>query len=347
MKFGPFTRGGALASLVVAAALVMSGCSGSASTSTSPAASGIPQKTIGVWQSQGDGDGEKQTLAAIQQAADTVGWTTVVTDSAGDPQKMASTMQSLITQHVDAILTNYVATGLIAPQLKAAAAAGIPVIAVGYAGVPSDDFAGMYYPDQGEQTTMLLQQMAKDIPKGGAVAPLAVAGYFGIDAEVDTLNQDGPGLGFTPLQRIDVPVTDIFGGTTSAAVDVLNANPDLAALFTALDIGVQSTVPALKQTGRNVPIYGFGAIPGALSFVRQGGVTLVTSDGAKSGFVAIDALLDHWVNGTDIPKTTPAEYAYKYTIVDKSNAPAEGTDVYPQDDFAKPFLDKWKSKYGI
>ncbi|MFG0219236.1 hypothetical protein ACFZDQ_10185, partial [Streptococcus suis] len=92
-------------------------------------------------------------------------------------------------------------------------AAGIPVIAVGYAGVPSDDFAGMYYPDQGEQTTMLLQRMAKDLPQGGSVAPLAVAGYFGIDAEVDTLNQDGPGLGFTPLQRIDVPVTDIFGGT--------------------------------------------------------------------------------------------------------------------------------------
>lgn len=349
MKLGSFTRGGVIASLVVTAALVLSGCSGSdaATGSSTSGASGIPQKTIGVWQSQGDGDGEKQTLAAIQQAADTVGWTTVVTDSAGDPQKMASTMQSLITQRVDAILTNYVATGLIAPQLKAAAQAGIPVIAVGYAGVPSDDFAGMYYPDQAEQTTMLLDQMAKDLPEGGTVAPLAVAGYYGIDAEVDTLNEDGPGLGFQPLQRIDVPVTDIFGGTTSAAVDVLNANPDLAALFTALDIGVQSTVPALKQTGRDVPIYGFGAIPGALSFVRQGGVTLVTSDGAKSGFVAIDALLDYWVNGTEIPKTTPEEYAYQYTIVDQSNAPAEGTDVYPQDEFAQPFLDKWKSEYGI
>ena len=347
MKLGSFTRGGVIAAVVATAALVLSGCSGSTASDASSTPGGIPPKTIGVWQSQGDGDGEKQTLAAIQQAADTVGWTTVVTDSAGDPQKMASTMQSLITQGVDAILTNYVATGLIAPQLKAAKAAGIPVIAVGYAGVPSDDFAGMYYPDQAAQTTMLLERMAKDLPQGGTVAPLAVAGYYGIDAEIDTLNEDGPKDGFQPLQRLDVPVTDIFGGTTSAAVDVLNANPDLAALFTALDIGVQSTVPALTQTKREVPIYGFGAIPGALSFVRQGGVTLVTSDGAKSGFVAIDALLDYWVNGTAIPTTTPDEYAYNYTIVDKSNAPAEGTDVYPQDDFAKPFLDKWKSDYGI
>ena len=70
MKFGTFPRGGALASLVVAAALVMSGCSGSdAGTSSPAAASGIPHKTIGVWQSQGDGDGEKQTLATDKQAA--------------------------------------------------------------------------------------------------------------------------------------------------------------------------------------------------------------------------------------------------------------------------------------
>ncbi len=348
MKLGSMKRAGAVASVITAAALVLSGCSSTeATTSTSTGAAGIPPKTIGVWQSQGDGDGEKQTLAAIQEAADAVGWTTVVTDSAGDPQAMASTMQSLITQKVDAILTNYVATGLIAPQLKAAKDAGIPVIAVGYAGTPSDDFAGEYFPDQGEQTTMLLERMGEDLPEGGTVAPLAVAGYFGIDAEVDTLNEEGPTYDFEPLERIDVPVTDIFGGTTSAAVDMLNANPDLAALFTALDIGVQSTVPALTQTGRDVPIYGFGAIPGSLSFVRQGGVTLVTSDGAKSGFVAIDALLDYWVNGTEIPKTTPDEYSYNYTIVDQSNAPAEGTDVYPQDDFAKVFLDEWATDYGI
>ncbi|MFB2581455.1 sugar ABC transporter substrate-binding protein [Herbiconiux sp. P15] len=345
-------RAGAVASVVVAAALVLSGCSATETTDTGAGAGagaegGIEPKTIGIWQSQADGDGQKQTLAAIQEAADAVGWTTVVTDSAGDPQAMASTMQSLITQNVDAILTNYVATGLIASQLKAAASAGIPVIAVGYAGDPSDDFAGTYYPDQGEQTSMLLERMAEDLPDGGTVAPLAVAGYFGIDAEVDTLTEEGPDYGFEPLERIDVPVTDIFGGTTSAAVDVLNANPDLAALFATLDIGVQSTVPALTQTKRDVPIYGFGAIPGSLNFVREGKATIVTSDGAKSGFIAIDALLAYWVDGTEIPKTTPEEYAYNYTIVDQETAPAEGTEVYPQEDFAKVFLDKWATDYGI
>jgi hypothetical protein len=189
--------------------------------------------------------------------------------------------------------------------------------------------------------------MGKDLPAGGTVAPLAVAGYYGIDQEVSTLESKASSYKFTPLKRVDVSLTDIFGGTTKAAVDMLNANPELAALFTTLDIGAQSAVPALTQTKRTVPIYSFGAIPGALSFVRTGQVTLVTSDGAKAGFIAIDSLLAYWIKGTAIPTTTPSAYAYKYTIVDKSNAPAEGTEVYPQADFEKVFLDSWKTLYGI
>jgi ABC-type sugar transport system substrate-binding protein len=347
MKLGPMKRVGALAAVVVAAALVLSGCSTSSTPASSSSSTGVPSKTIGIWQSQASGDGEKQTLAAIQAAAKAVGWKTVVTDSNGDPKAMASTMQSLITQHVDAILTVYVATGLIAPQLKAAKAANIPVISVGYQGTPNADLTAEYAPDQAAQTKLLLARMGKDLPAGGTVAPLAVAGYYGIDQEVATLDSEAATYKFTPLKRVDVSLTDIFGGTTKAAVDVLNANPDLAALFTTLDIGAQSAVPALTQTKRTVPIYSFGAIPGALSFVRTGQVTLVTSDGAKAGFIAIDSLLAFWIKGTAIPKTTPSEYAYKYTIVDKSNAPAEGTEVYPQADFEKVFLAAWKTKYGI
>jgi ribose transport system substrate-binding protein len=347
MKLGITKRTGAIAAVVLTAALVLSGCSTTEEPEAATADGAIPTKTIGVWQSQGDGDGEKQTLAAIQEAADAVGWTTIVTDSAGDPQAMASTMQSLISQDVDAILTVYVATGLIAPQLKAAADADIPVISVGYQGTPADNVTAEYAPDQGAQTSMLLERMAADLPDGGVVAPLAVAGYYGIDQEVDVLKAEAADYGFDPLERVDVPVTDIFGGTTSAAVDILNGNPDLAVLFTTLDIGVQSTVPALTQTKRDVPIYGFGAIPGSLSFVREGGVTLVTSDGAKAGFIAVDSLLGYWINDTPIPETTPDEFAFEYSIVDKSNAPAEGTDVYPQDEFAKVFLDKWAADYGI
>lgn len=338
-------RLGAIASLVLTSALVLTGCSTPATEAVQ--VEGIPTKTIGVWQSQASGDGQKQTLSAIQAATDAVGWTTVVTDSNGDPKAMAATMQSLISQKVDAILTVYVASGIITPQLQAANDAGIPVISVGYQGTPSDNITAEYAPDQAAQAGMLIDRMAEDLPNGGSVAPLSVPGYYGLDQELAILEEKGPEAGFEPLEPVLVPVTDIFGGTTSAAVDVLNANPDLAAIMTALDIGVQATVPALEQTGRDVPIYGFGAIPAALGFVRSGGVTIVTSDGAKAGFIAIDALLSYWINDTPIPTTTPDEYAFEYKIVDESNAPVEGEEAYPEGDFAKVFLDKWKTEHGI
>lgn len=346
MKFRSTSRVTLVTSALLIGAFALTACATEESSEASASGS-VEQKTIGVWQSQGSGDGQVETLAAIEEATDAVGWDTVVTDSAGDPQKMASTMQSLITQQVDAIFMVYANTGLVAQQLAAAEAAGIPVISVGYQAVPSDSLAAEYAPDQEEQTSLLIERMAEDLPDGGSVAPLAVAGYYGIDIEVDTLEEEGPDHGFEPLERIDVPVTDIFAGTTSAAVDVLNGNPDLAAFFPALDIGVQTVVPALEQTGRDVPIYGFSAIPGAVAMVRSDDVTLVASDGAKAGFIAVDALLGYWVDGTEIPASTPEEFAFEYAIVDDTNVPAEGEAFFPQDDFAAPFLEKWAADYGI
>lgn len=306
----------------------------------------VPAKTIGVWQSQASGEGEKQTLSAIRSAAKAAGWKVVVTDSNGDPKAMQSTMQSLVTQRVDAILAIYLASGLVTQQLSAAKAADIPVISVGYQSTPAPNVTAEYAPDQAAMATMLMERMGKDLPDGGKIGPLAVAGYYGIDQELKVLKDEAPKLKLVSLEPVNVPVTDIFGGTTKASVDVLNGNPDLAALFSAGDFGVQAIVPALKQTGRKVPIYSFGAIPAALTYVRQGGVIIVTSDGAKSGYMAVDALIAYFVDKTPIPAKAPSSDAFQYSIVDKTNAPT-GDEVYPEADFAKKYQERWASAYDL
>lgn len=345
MKTSTTRRRRLLAAMLVAPALVLAAC-GSSDSGTDAAGDGsVPSKTIGVWQSQASGDGQKQTLSAIKSAAKAVGWKVVVTDSNGDPQAMASTMQSLVSQKVDAILAIYIASGAVTQQLAAAKSADIPVLSVGYQGTPAPNITAEYAPDQAKQAEVLMDRMAQDMPDGGTIAPLAVAGYYGIDQELEVLADRAPELKFDALEPINVPVTDIFGGTTKAGVDVLNGNSDLAALFSAGDFGVQALVPALEQTKRDVPIYSFGAIPAALTFARKGGVTIVTSDGAKSGYMAIDALLDFWVNDTPIPEKA-GDDAFQYTVVDQTNAPA-GDEVFPEADFAKPFLDRWATDYGL
>lgn len=328
------------AALVAVVALVLTACGSDTETSGD-----VPAKTIGVWQSQASGDGQKQTLEAIRTAADAVGWKVVVTDSNGDPQAMQSTMQSLVAQRVDAVLAVYLNSGAVTQQLQAADDAGIPVISVGYQSTPSDDIAAEYAPDQAAQAEILLERMAEDLDDGAKIAPLAVSGYYGIDQELTVLAERAPELDLQALKPINVPITDIFGGTTKAGVDVLNANSDLAALFSAGDFGVQALVPSLEQTNRDVPIYSFGAIPAALTFAREGGVTIVTSDGAKAGFLAVDALLDHWINDAEIPKDA-GDDGFEYELVDETNAP-EGDEVFPLEEFSQPFLDRWAEDYGI
>jgi ABC-type sugar transport system substrate-binding protein len=368
------TRGWAgCSAAVVAAALAVSACGSSSSSSSSSAAAGssgrtstasasgntstaasstgsstkqVPTKTIGVWQSQASGSGEQQTLAAIKAAAKAVGWKLVVTDSNGSPAAMSSTMNSLISQHVDAILAVYINTGLTATQLAQAKSDNIPVISVGFQGTPSPDVTAEYAPDQAAMAKLLLARMHHDLPKGGTVAPISVTGYYGLDQQQSVLQKEGPGFGFKVLPVTDVPIDNLFAGTTSAGVNVLNGNPDLAALYSELDVDTQNLVPALAQTGRSVPIYGFGAVPEALKYAREGKATIVTSDNGESGFIAINSLLDYWINKVAIPKTTPGAYAFKYSVISKANAPA-GSVVYPQSTFGAPFLALWKKKYGI
>ncbi|GGM25785.1 sugar ABC transporter substrate-binding protein [Micromonospora yangpuensis] len=342
---------------VVAAALVMSlGLAACTAEDTSTASAEeplvttkikAPEKTLGVWQSQGDGEGQVETLSGIKAGAEALGWKVIVTDSNGDQQAMQSTMQSLISQKVDAILTVFVASGLISGQLAQAKAAGIPVISVGYQGTPNPNITAEYAPDQAEEAKLLIERMGQDLDQGAKIAPIAVQGYYGIDQVLATLDQQKSQHGFNVLQTANAPVADVFNGQTKAALSFLNANPDLGAFYAALDIGPQAIVPALKQTDRKVPVYSFGAISSALEAVRSGQAIVATSDGTiKAGFLAIDALLALWTNDTPIPTDIPAEDALEYKIVDADNAPAKGSAVYPLADVTKEFTDRWASEYG-
>jgi ABC-type sugar transport system substrate-binding protein len=346
MKFGRTQRLAALGAVVLTAALALSGCSAPSTPSTSSTPAKIPTKTIGIWQSQADGTGEQETLAGIKEAAKVVGWKLVITDSNGDPAAMGTTMQSLISQHVDAILAVFINTGLVAPQLAQAKADNIPVISVGFAGTPAKNLTAEYAPDQSLLAKALLAQMHKDLPNGGSVAPITVTGYYGLDQQLAVLQKQGPALGFTSLQPVNVPIDNLFAGTTTAGVTVLNGNPKLAAIWAMLDVDTQNLVPSLKQTGRTVPIYGFADIPGALQYAREGKATLVGANSNAAGFIAFNSLLAYWIDKTPIPKTTPAQFAFQYKVVNKSNVPATGL-IYPLASVAKPFLADWKKAYGI
>ena len=340
--------------LVATAVLTISltACSGADTTSADdkPEAGGaeaLEGRTIGVMQTVGAAEVQQRTLGAVEKAADVFGWETQVVDGEGDPQKMQQRLQSLVDAKVDAIVLIFPTPAILTKQLAAAEAAGIPVVSSGFVSDETPLIKAQYVGDQVQMSTMLTERIQSDFAEGGEFGIINLPGYVGVDARVDTF-ESSLESGYEVVAKQDVPQADLFGGTTKAAIDILNANPDLTAFFSCCDFGGQAIAPALQQTDRDVPVYSFYAIPSVLDLVRAGNVVVVESDEAKTGAMAIGGLAAYWADGADFDAEATLEtYPLQYSIVDDATAPAAGAEVYPVDDAIAPMIADWKSEYGL
>lgn len=334
---------------VSSASAVAPAASASTSTPTSGGAEALAGKNVGVMASLSAAEVQARTLASIQAGADAFGWQTTVVDGEGDPSKMQQRLQSLIDSKVDAIVLVFPVPAIIGKQLEAAQAAGIPVVSAGFVTDETPLIAAQYVGDQVKMSTMLTDRIKEDFPNGGEWAIINIPGYVGVDQRVNTFKE---GIASDPNFQIvaekDVPQADVFGGTTKAGVDILNANPNLSGFFSCCDFGGQALAPALQQTKRDVPVYSFYAVPSVLDLVRAGKVVVVESDEAKTGAMAVGALAAYWADGAPLDASADlAAFPLEYQIVDEANAPAAGEDVYPLDQQMEPFLAAWSESYGI
>lgn len=341
----------ALAAVAVLA-VSLSACGGAGSTTAADApeaggAAALEGRTIGVMQTVGAAEVQQRTLGAVEKAADEFGWETQVVDGEGDPQKMQQRLQSLVDSKVDAIVVIFPVSAILAKQLGAAEAAGIPVVSAGVVDEATPLIEAQYVSDQGQMTTLLTDRIQSDFPEGGDFGVINLPGYLAVEERIEnfesTISSD-----YAIVAKQDVPQADLFGGTTKAAIDILNANPELDAFFSCCDFGGQAIAPALQQTNRDVPVYSFYAIPSVLDLVRAGNVVVVESDDAKTGAMAIGGLAAYWADGEDFDADSMLEeYPLQYSIVDASNAPASGDEVYPIDEVIAPMIANWKSEYGL
>lgn len=337
------------ASAAAPAASATSSSAASPASTTSGGAEALTGKKVGVMASFSAAEVQARTLASIQAGADAFGWETTTVNGEGDPSKMQQRLQSLIDSKVDAIVLVFPVPAIIGKQLEAAKAAGIPVVSAGFVSEETPLIAAQYVGDQVKMSTMLTDRIKQDFPNGGEWAIINLPGYVGVDQRVNTF-KDGIATdpNFQIVAEKDVPQADVFGGTTKAGVDILNANPNLSGFFSCCDFGGQALAPALQQTKRDVPVYSFYAVPSVLDLVRDGKVVVVESDEAKTGAMSIGALAAHWADGAPLDATTDlTAFPLDYQIVDSTNAPAAGEDVYPLDQQMEPFLAAWSEKYGI
>lgn len=211
----------------------------------------------------------KTVADSITEAAEAEGNTTVVVDAQQDSTKQLQIVEDFIAQDVDAVFLNPVDKDAIEPALQKLSEAGIPVINFDSA-VGNLDLVDAYVATDNIQAGELCAEaMVKDFPEGGKIA---VLNYPANSACVD--REEGflkgiEGKGFEVVETFDAEGTVEKGQTITS--DILQAHPDLDAIFSINDQSGMGAYAACMTSGADVAIYGVDGAPEAKQVIAKEG----------------------------------------------------------------------------
>ncbi|HVV90274.1 MAG TPA: sugar ABC transporter substrate-binding protein [Solirubrobacterales bacterium] len=352
-----------LASLALAAcgggSSSSSGSSGEAgSESTSEEGEGgsgsVEPKTIGILDVLEASESAYRAQAATEEAVEHVGWKDVVIDAQGDPTKSAAGMTSLVNQKVDAIVSIANQPETIQDGLRQAQEAGIPVIAIGGEVAPSELIAAEYAPNEEEMTEALNKFFFERLEgTNGQIGVITAPIFYALKIRDEKLKED---LKSQPNVKVvaehETVVTNAIQDTINTTETFLSAHPEMAGIWTDLDTDIPPAAQVLKAKGLcgKVVLVGYYGDKPNLKALNEGCATGVVDTAIEaSGYMAIDALLGDFVNGTEIPPKP--EYSTNFfapEIITKENAPKNPEEgVKPAIDYVSYFNKKWEKEYGI
>ncbi|HEX5435829.1 MAG TPA: substrate-binding domain-containing protein [Gemmatimonadaceae bacterium] len=284
-------------------------------------ASGATTKTIGVTLLTREHEFYRELEAGLRQSADQHHYKLIVTSGDFDLAKQQSQIDNFIVQHVDAIIVCPVDSKGIAPAIKKATAAGIPVFTA----------------DIAAQGAPVVSHVASDNIAGGKLAAQYIAkalggkGQVGLIGEPEVQSTIDREAGFRQALKAYPGLTlvsslngeGVRDRALKAADDMLQAHPEIDAIFAINDesaLGVLSS--AESRHDDSLVIVGYDATPEAQRAIA--GHTPLKADVAQQprviGTETIDAIAQHFAG-----KTPPARIAVPIRIVDADSVRAMQT----------------------
>jgi ribose transport system substrate-binding protein len=260
--------------------------------------------------------------AGLQEAAAANGYTLLITAGEFDVAKQKDQLQDFIVRKVNAIIVSPCDSRSIGTSVKAANDAGIPVFTA--------DIACL------AEGVKIVTHVASDNIAGGKLAAQAVAQAINgagkvaiIDhPEVESVIQRVKGFEDELKNHPDITlVAKLSGHGTKdqafrTAEDLLQAHPDLAAIFGINDDSALGAVAAAEKAGKlaKVKIIGFDAVPEAREAIKAGKIYAdVIQKPHEIGTKTIDAV-KAYLSGTPVPPSTLIPCAL-FTQQDATNAP--------------------------
>ena len=259
--------------------------------------------TIGVAVANLQADFFNQIKQSTEAYGKQKGVTVIAVDAKGDAATQVNQIQDLITRRIDALI--YIPAGATAAgvPVKAAKAAGIPVVAVdrNAPDAPGDTFIAT---DSVAASRTIGEWVCKQSGGKGKIG--IIQGQLGTTPEVDRDNgfnqalSKCPGLKVVAKQDSKMWMQD---EGFSIAQDMLQRNPDIDIFYGRADALALGAAQAVKvaNVGRKVLVIGFDGDVAGLKAVRDGVLdATMTQVTQKMGRLAVDSAID-LVNGKKVP----------------------------------------------
>lgn len=211
------------------------------------------------------------TLAqGVDAKAKELGVTVKVVDAQNDPAKQANDVADLLQQNISVLLVNPVDSAAISTSVKAANKANIPVVCL----------------DRSADEGTVASLVASDNVKGGEMAAeyilkkmgekVAVAELEGIPGASAT-RERGEGFHKVADQKLTVVAKqsanfDRSQGLT-VAENLLQANPDIKAIFAHNDEMALGAIQAAKSANKEIMIVGFDGTDDGVKAVQDGSMS--------------------------------------------------------------------------
>ncbi|HBZ00673.1 MAG TPA: sugar ABC transporter substrate-binding protein [candidate division Zixibacteria bacterium] len=242
--------------------------------------------------------------AGLQEAAKENGYTLLVTAGEFDVAKQKDQIQDFIVRKVDAIIVSPCDSKSIGTAIAAANAAGIPVFTA--------DIACL------AEGVKVICHTASDNVAGGRLAAQAISQAIGgsgtvaiIDhPEVESVIQRVKGFEEELAKSPNITVVAKLSGhgvkdqAFRTTEDILQAHPDLSAIFGINDDSALGALAAVEKAGKSgkVKIVGFDAVPEAREAIKAGKIYAdVIQKPNEIGRKTIEAITAYISGGTVAP----------------------------------------------
>ena len=282
---------------IVAMAMMIVGCGGS---DKKDAAKGNDKKiTVGFSVSTQNNPFFVSLAKGVEAKAKELGVTVKVVDAQNDPAKQANDIADLLQQNISVLLVNPVDSDAISTSVKAANKANIPVICLDRS-ANQGDVACLVASDNVKGGEMAADYIIKKLGEKVKVAELE--GIPGASASRER------GEGFHKLADSKLTVVakqtaefDRSKGLT-VAENMLQANPDIKAIFAQNDEMALGAVSALQTAGYNkegktvIPVFGVDATDAAKSAIKSGSMVGTIKQDAQGMASAITTIMSNYLN---------------------------------------------------